>query len=193
MKNKDHTNNIWDRLKSKPDGFLAPGGYLENLEERILAGTQEQLTAFGEQPAKIDRTSVVYRGKEKAGEASDQGFRVPAGYFDGLEKRLIDKLASERRDKTWWDRNWVFTLSIAASLLLLLGIRLYSPHGASSNLNTLSTSEIDTWVDNGLVSFSSYDIAEAFNDVELYPDLGSEQEVLDYLGEVDVENLMTEN
>ena len=193
MKNKDHTNNIWDRLKSKPDGFLAPGGYLENLEERILAGTQQRETGFSEQPAKIDRTSVVYRGKEKANEASEQCFQVPAGYFDGLEKRLIDMVASERPDKTWWDRNWIFTLSMAASLLLLIGIRLYSPYGASGELNTLSTSEIDTWVDNGLVSFSSYDIAEAFNDVELYPDLGSEQEVLDYLGEVDVENLMTEN
>lgn len=166
---------------------------MENLEDKLLSGMRDRETKTEEQPVVLDRLSVVYQGKDKVNEISEHGFRVPAGYFDGLEKRLIEGVASERSKRTWLDRNKIFTLSIAASLLLLIGIRFYDPNGTTEDLHALSTSEIDTWIDNGLVTFNSYDIAETFDDLELYPDLGSEQEVLDYLGEVDVENLMTEN
>jgi hypothetical protein len=193
MKRKKNENTIWDRLRREPEGFLTPEGYLENLEDKLLSGMRDRETKTEEQPVVLDRLSVVYQGKDKVNEISEHGFRVPAGYFDGLEKRLIEGVASERSKRTWLDRNKIFTLSIAASLLLLIGIRFYDPNGTTEDLHALSTSEIDTWIDNGLVTFNSYDIAETFDDLELYPDLGSEQEVLDYLGEVDVENLMTEN
>jgi len=193
MKRKKNENTIWDRLRREPEGFLTPEGYLEDLEDKLLSVMRDRETATEEQPVILDRSSVVYQGKDKAYEVSEHGFRVPAGYFDGLEKRLIEGVASEKNRRTWLDRNKIITLSIAASLLLLIGIRFYNPNEATEDLHALSTSEIDTWIDNGLVTFNSYDITETFDDLELYPDLGSEQEVLDYLGEVDVENLMTEN
>jgi len=53
--------------------------------------------------------------------------------------------------------------------------------------------EFANWIESDYVDLNSYEIAEAFNDVELEQVLYSEDEIDEYLNSIDIENLILEN
>ena len=68
----------------------------------------------------------------------------------------------------------------------------------NTNKNTnnqlhLQDREIANWIEADLIDFNSNEIAEAFSDIELENPLYSDEEVFNYLNDVDIENIIIEN
>ncbi len=84
-------------------------------------------------------------------------------------------------------------MSVAASFIIFIGIKFYSYEQDTIQLSELNTDEITSWVDEDLIAFESYDIAEVFDEITLDSDIYSDEDVLGYLNNVDMEEIILEN
>ena len=87
----------------------------------------------------------------------------------------------------------IIGFTIAASLLLFFGLNNFNSQKDQLDMQTVSITEIESWLDDDLISFSDYDIAETFSDTELSYHEYENDEITDYLNFVDIENLILEN
>ena len=83
--------------------------------------------------------------------------------------------------------------SIAASILLFFGIKYINPTQSEKSQLVFQDQEYINWIESDLVDLNSYEIAEAFNDIELNQVYYPEDEVDEYLNSVDIELLILEN
>ena len=180
------------KIKTSGNGFTAPEGYLESLEDRLDKTIQD-----------LENSNVKEFDKEmKIQKASDlsaldkidrnHGLEVPEGYFDQLESKLT-KSKHPKIISLHERNNRIFYLSIAASILLFFGIQYMNTDKSTSNQLLLQDQEIANWIEADLIYFNSNEIAEAFSDIELDDPLYTDEEVFDYLNDIDIENLMIEN
>ena len=170
-------------LKNSDPGFVVPNDYFEGMEDRIdLSRTAIDLDPNQNQKSPFNLDEI---GKEP-------GFSVPEGYFDKVEAKI------NRPDKTKVIRlksnfTRLLSLSIAASILLFFGINYLNKQQITSDTLIFQDEEFVNWIESDLVDFNSYEIAEAFNDIEIEHTLYAEDEIGDYLNGVDIENLILEN
>ena len=183
--------SILSKIKTSGTGFTAPKGYLESLDERL-----------GKTFKDLENSNVKDLDKEmKTQKISDvttldkidrkHGFIVPKGYFDQLESKLT-KTKNPGIFSLNDRNNRLFYLSIAASILLFFGIQ-YMNTNKNNNQLLLQDQEIANWIEADLIHFNSNEIAEAFSDIELENPLYTDEEVFDYLNEIDIENIIIEN
>jgi hypothetical protein len=176
--------NILNTLKKSGSGFSHPEGYFDGLEDRFVNNLKDKKV---NQP---DET--VLQGLEAIGKS--HGFTVPIGYFE----EDTEKIAVPRSNKVISlfgipIKKWA-SLSIAASLLLFFGLRFFTSGNTQTELAELTNSDIENWIDADLISFSSYDIAEAYSDVSLEDEMNySDEEVDIYIDNIDFENILLEN
>lgn len=164
--------DILKQFKDSGLGFEIPDGYFEKFEIQLKNEDSEDTSAI---PKKLKT-----------------GFDVPDGYFDSLdldlpvenEKKLFRLAHPKLR---------ILSLSVAASILLFFGIRTLNISENSTDLTELKNEDIAAWIDSGLIDFESYEIADAFSDIELEESLMNEEDLSVYFEEIDVENLMIEN
>jgi hypothetical protein len=79
-------------------------------------------------------------------------------------------------------------LAIAASLLLFF---IVNYNNNEYNIENVATSEIDTWIEEDLITLEAYQIAEVFSDVNLNEEIDSEdEELLEYLNGTDIESIL---
>jgi len=175
--------NILSTLKKSGPGFSHPEGYFDGLEDRFVEGLKNKEVQQSEES--------LIQGLEAIGKS--HGFKVPDGYFaqDNLNivvprSHKVISLVS-KNIKKWGG------LSIAASLLLFIGLRFFTSDNAQMELTELSNTDIENWIDADLISFSSYDIAEAYNDVNLENEMYSDEEIDVYIDNIDIENILLEN
>lgn len=156
--------NIWKQLKSSGPGFTVPKGYFKSSEGPIDLG---------------------HIGK-------DHGFRVPEGYFETIQSKIA---GTEKTKVVSLKLKFIrmSSLSIAASILLFFGLYYFNRSENITDQLAFQDEEFIDWIESDLTDPNSYEIAEAFNDVELEHTLFSEEEVDDYLNSVDIENLIIEN
>ncbi|MCA0931988.1 hypothetical protein LCM02_05965 [Lutimonas saemankumensis] len=181
--------DILKHFKDSGHGFEIPKGYFKKLEHQL----QNQVDAEGFIPEKEKRKEN--RAEKEIFSMSDKrktGFSVPEGYFDELESNL--RIENEKKIfLLTHPKLRILSLSIAASILLFFGIRTLNLPENSTDLNEFNNEDIASWIDSGLVHLDSYEIAEAFSDVELEGSLINEEDLFYYIDEIDVENLMIEN
>ncbi|UCE93952.1 MAG: hypothetical protein JSV73_01285 [Flavobacteriaceae bacterium] len=164
--------DILNQIKDTGHGFEVPVGYFEKLEHRLRNEDEKRDSAI---PDRLET-----------------GFVVPEGYFE--ETDSIFPVENEKKlFRLRHPKLRILSLSIAASILLFFGIRTLKVSENASSLPEYQYEDIATWVDNGLIDFEPYEIAEAFSDIELDQSLLSEEELFLYFDEIDVENLMIEN
>lgn len=157
-------------LKSMKTGFEVPLNYFESIEEKVFS--------------KID-----FKG--------DTSNDIPEGYFDTIENRVFDKLKSKETKVINLKSRFVkiiVPLVIAASILLFITLQIYTPK-QEDVFASLKTSDIETWIANGDLELSTYEIAAIYEDanfenIELYNDY-TEDELIDYLDNIDLESLLT--
>lgn len=176
-------NNILKHLKKSDPGFIVPKDYFEGMEDRV----DPTRNALGLNPNQNQKSPFNIDDIGK-----DPGFSVPEGYFDTVEAKI------NRADKTKVIRlksnfTRLLSLSIAASILLFFGINYLNKKQITSDTLVFQDEEFVNWIESDLVDFNSYEIAEAFNDMEIEHTLYAEDEVGDYLNGVDIENLILEN
>ncbi|MDC9723315.1 MAG: hypothetical protein PSN34_11195 [Urechidicola sp.] len=157
-------------LKAMKTGFEVPNGYFESLEDKVIS-------------------------KIKSDVIKD----IPEGYFDTIEDRVFEKIKREDPKVISLKSRLVkiaAPLAIAASILLLITLQLFKTSNEDIFAN-LETSEIETWINNGDLDLNTFEITSVYNDanfenIELY-DSYSDNDLLEYLDDIDLESLILTN
>lgn len=99
--------NLIDKVK-KSDSFQTPDGYFSTLSDRVMA--------------KIEKEEEVGRLMDKYREG--QSFQVPDGYFSALPDKVMGRIKAGEKRRFLFRRRLITAISVAASLVLVLGIGL---------------------------------------------------------------------
>jgi hypothetical protein len=194
---------ILSELKHKENCFKVPNNYFNNFEEQILSETK--LLNFniknnnffkipnnyfdGVETIVISKlkAEIIQENKEKA---------VPKNYFDSVEDAVLTKINASKKltiSKSILLK-FISPVAIAASLLLIFNIFYQSK---KITFETISTSEIDHWVENNLMEAESYQIANIYDEVTLeltnFGESITDEDVLNYLHQEDIDNLLLDN
>lgn len=181
--------DILNKLDSNSAGFTIPEGYFDDLENSLsqkvlsneLPDNQKSLNQFH-----------IIKANELKINRKETGFKVPENYFEQFEAEF-DKSLKAKKTSGKVLRLRLISMSVAASVLLFFGIQFMNKGQLNTNQVILQNEEIASWVDEDLVIFDTYDIAEAFSDVELEQSLYADEAVDDYLDFIDIESLILEN
>ena len=150
----------------------------------------------------------------------DRGFKIPKGYFEGIEDKVLNRLSKDQRrgfkvpdgyfenfavetdvisrkskvlpiDKSIKAR--IFWMAAAASILLIFGLKYSNLNQSEPSWSSLDQNELSFWIENDLSDVSAYDIAEVYQDVELEVPLPADSELKEYLSEIELEEIIVEN
>ncbi len=183
-------------LQKLKHGFIIPDGYIETIEEVVLSllflDTLDKKHTF--KTPKNYFNSVESSVFEKI---ADENAVIPEDYFNTIEDKVFKKIGNEPKVISI-KRNLILKfvpIAIAASILLIFTLQLFN----STNTNqftTLNTSEIEQWISNGEIDIEAYEIASIYNtinieDLTIYNDY-QEDEILNYLNEIDVASIILE-
>ena len=83
--------------------------------------------------------------------------------------------------------------SVAASFLLFFAIKYVTVTPSDFDLSEINQSDIETWIDDDLVSFNSYDVSEVFDEIDLNDHDFTDEEVETYIANEDIENIILQN
>ena len=195
MKNK---KKIFDDLNEKGTGFSVPASYLSNFDENFSKHLNRRLSGFKTPRSYFNNVENSIFEKVLESSKKKTGFSVPENYFKDIENRVHTKYENTKRPRVvdlFRNRYFrVLSISVAASLLLYLGITALSIQNNDYNYETLNVEEIEMWMDDDLISLSSYEIADAFEGVDLIAeDIYSDEDVIDYLEYENLDNVILEN
>lgn len=187
MKGKE--KDILRKLKNTDQGFSVPDGYFDALDSKLgsLGSTASKDASERTDSADLkDDRSLVNLKKRGT------GFKTPQDYFESFEPKVLTnepgKVVS-LKNKTVR----IISMAIAASVLLFFGIQYNYMTPSSSTQLSLQEEDISNWIEMDLVELNSYDIAEAFDDIELDEISYTDEELYQYLNDVDLENIILEN
>jgi hypothetical protein len=195
MKNKK--KEILNEMKKNKGGFQTPANYFRffeknfpNQDNRILPGYKIPASYFSQLEEKIiNRSKDIYPSKST-------GFKIPKNYlneFDNIFYKRKLRKTSKIFDIASYKNIKVVSFSVAASLLLFFGLNNFVFDKNEYDIETIEVAQIENWLDEDLISFNSYDIAETFSDVELVIENDYSDEILDLLDYTDIENIIIEN
>lgn len=183
--------NILKQLKSSGPGFTVPKGYFKSLEEQI----DHTINSFDPNHKKnegyINTNQKSHSSFNLDQIGKDPGFKVPEGYFDTIQSKTT-QLEKTKVIPLNGKFIRILSLSIAASILLFFGLNYMNTRENIIDQMAFQDEEFINWIESDLADPNSYEIAEAFYDVELENVLFSDEEVDDYLNGVDIENLILE-
>lgn len=162
-------NGILNNRNLKESAFKTPEDYFESVEASVF-----------------DKL-VTEKFPEK------EGFTTPQSYFDTVEQSIFEKTVSKKgkviRLNSFFVKRFL-PVAAAASLLILV---LLNYNSKQLTFETLATSDIENWIDQGLVEVDPYQLAEVYSDVDLNPDYQTnDEEIIEYLDGTDIEELIIE-
>lgn len=192
MENKKR--DILNEIKNKGHGFVSPKSYFSEFESSFYQATNKKSTGFIDPEGYFDNLEDrILSNAASSDHANKTGFTVPDDYFEQLELKLLKAKNTKVIRFNKYKNLKIIGLSIAASLLLFFGLNNFRSHKDQFDMQTVSITEIESWLDDDLISLSDYDIAETFSDTELSYYEYENDEITDYLNFVDIENLILEN
>lgn len=171
-----------NNLHKNKSGFKVPNQYFENFEKNLL-------NKLGE----IDKDQTISELP------SQSGFKVPKGYFDSLEDIILSNLKTdaEKRQKgklvsLFSKKVIVYTVSIAAMIAIILSISI-NKKSITPNINSLDVADIQSYIIEGNIEFSTEDIASLLDENQDFDDTFenksiSDEEVLEYLSQEELDN-----
>ena len=195
MKNK---NDILYKLKNNKTGFSTPENYFSEFENSLQETRQRKESGFVSPENYFDKIENKILLQTINNSKKLTGFKTPSNYFENLEQSILGRISSNKPIKIvkLLSNNYlkIVGLSIAASLLLFFSLNKFESNNQLFDLNNIEISEIENWMDEDLITFSSYDIVDTFGDLNLNGlDNYSEDEIIDYLNEEHIDNLILEN
>ena len=166
--------NDWKKNK----GFKTPEGYFEGLTGKIMEKLSEEERSIPE----------------------NEGFGVPDNYFESLNERIKDKLEPKETKVVQlhsYRRYWVAAASIAA--IFTLAVLIPWKGTEATSFDALASADIEAYLDEGNVDFSSYELAEFIPEENLEESMMLEESVedeniMDYLDDTieDIDELNLE-
>jgi len=203
-KNKLHiTAPILSEISIKGTGFEIPQNYFDTVEENVNSELSLQkhypkdaASAFKLPENYFEEIEDVIFTKIKAKQIKNKdSFELPDHYFNTIEDRVLNKIKTPKTVISIKRiTKYLAPIAIAASLLLIF---ILNTNQKTITFDSLATSEIEQFIDNGFVDIDSESLALAFSTVEISTDNISspisEDEVLDYLYTEDLEAIIYEN
>ncbi|WP_372792649.1 hypothetical protein [Lutibacter sp.] len=206
MKRKD-IHKIAPKLSEislKKAGFEIPENYFESIEDAIIAelktetllkkGTKE---TFKTPENYFDSIEEIVISKLKAEVIQNNTeTTIPENYFENLENQVLSKIKTTPKVIFLKSKFIKFAtpIAIAASLLLVFVLNNKSK---TVTFESLASSEIETWIDNGNIDIDALSIASIYPEIELNNEINSaslsDDEVFEYLNEEDLEDIIYEN
>ncbi len=206
MKRKD-IHKIAPKLSEislKKTGFEIPENYFESIEDAIIAelkaktllekGTKE---TFKTPENYFDSIEEIVISKLKAEVIQNNTeTTIPRDYFDTLEDQVLSKIKTTPKVIFLKSKfiKFLAPIAIAASLLLVF---VLNNNSTTVTFESLASSEIETWIDNGNIDIDALSIASIYPEIELnneiYSASLSDDEVFEYLNEEDLEDIIYEN
>ncbi len=193
MKNK---NNILKGLKSTDLGFKIPENYFENFERGFSNSGIKKSNGFTVPDQYFEKISDEILAKIDVTQIPEQtGFTTPNNYFKNLEIKSINKTSNTKVINLFSNQYKRFiSLAIAASFLLFIGVKYFGNKQETIRFDDLTAYEIENWMDESLIGFNAYEIAEVYEDIDISNSTTYfEDEIFDYLEEKDLELLFLEN
>jgi len=186
-------NKILNSIKSKGSGFALPENYLENFEFHPEKTVVDLKTGFSTPKDYFE--NFENKINPKVLNVTSTGFKIPKYYFETVDNKIFNKLYVNKHSKVFSIlKKPLFravSYAVAASFVLFLGLKMFYFTEVNSDFDSVSVAQIDTWIDEDLVSFSNYDIADNFTDAEFSMETNiTDEELLDYLEQTDIENLI---
>lgn len=190
-----------EHKKLKERGFKAPDGYFDTVEDIIFAQLAEEKfpkkAGFTVPPTyleEVENNVLKKLSEEKI--QKETGQKIPEAYFESIEDRVFAKLKDEKPEvKVISFRSVllkrVIPFAAAASLLLFF---ILNGNRDTISLDNVASTEIEQWIENDLITLDAYEIAEVYSDIELdNQDYFGDEEIIDYLDDMNVESIILEN
>ncbi len=146
--NNDLKNSIdfLNKKTKKENGFVVPESYLDDFDAKVL--NQENVNL----PKKVP-------------------FKVPDSYFNSLEETLHEKIkeeqASEKKVIPLYKRLVQLVPTAAAAAVLIFAGYMYTKNTSTINFNTVSTSEIEVWYEDGYIDTSGDELFVALDETDI--------------------------
>ncbi|WP_299523155.1 hypothetical protein [uncultured Lutibacter sp.] len=185
-------------------GFEIPENYFDSIEDAVIAELKSE-NLLKKETEKTFKTpenyfnsieDIVLAKLKAAAIQNNTESTIPKNYFDTLEDQVLSKIKTTPKVISLKSRfiKFVVPIGIAASLLLFF---VLNNNSAPLTFESLASSEIETWIDNGNIDIDALSIASIYPEIELKSDIYSsslsDDEVLEYLNDEDLENLIYEN
>lgn len=153
--------------------FNVPKGYLSEIESLVISKLKAE---------KLHPNTPKHTG-------------TPENYFETLEDRVMERLPKQHRTirlKTILKRTFT-PIAVAASILLLVTLGNINKVTAVT-FDTITNSDIESWVDNGYLVFNSEDFTEQVTDTALeldnFSNIYNDEQALNFLQETTLENIL---
>ncbi len=185
-------------------GFIVPDNYFGYIEDEVLAKIiiekfkPIQKDSDFETPENyFDKFEDLVLTKLKV-EAlqNDESSVISEKYFENIEDTILNKIKPKAKafPIKKGRAKYVAFFAIAASLLLIF---ILNNNSESLTFDSITTSEIENWIDNGNIDIDALSIASMYTDIELDNDNFStslsDNEVLEYLNNEDLDEIIYEN
>ncbi len=195
---KQNKKDILNKLKDGGTGFSTPKNYFVQFESNLRENKNSIKSGFTAPEDYFDHVeeSILLRLNMKVNRST--GFNTPDNYFENIDHKILVNVNKKKPEKiiNLITNKYlkVLTYSIAASLLIFFSLKNLIIEDKRFDIETIEISEIESWMDDELISFSSYEISETFDDIYLTGEANyTQDEILDYLNEENIENLIIEN
>ena len=182
-------------------GFNVPDTYFNTVEDGVFAeiNASKLITkkvSYKTPDTYFDTVESIVITKLKAQTIQKEITKsIPDGYFESLEDQVLNKIKGTSKVRTLKKLSkYVAPIAIAASFLIIFNL-----NSTSNNITfeTLATSEIEEFIENGNINYDAEGLASIFPEVTLedtnYISTLSDSDVLNYLNESDLETLIIEN
>ncbi|SEC91184.1 hypothetical protein SAMN04489761_3941 [Tenacibaculum sp. MAR_2009_124] len=146
--NNDLKNSIdfLNEKTNKKNSFAVPENYFEEFDVDVL--DQKDIDLNKQNP-----------------------FKLPNSYFDSFDDNLFEKIKESNTVKEkvipLYKKIVQLIPAAAAASVLIFATYLYSKSTSSINFNTLSTTEIENWYENGYIDSSSDELIIALNESDI--------------------------
>ena len=163
--NKKHIiKGLTSNLEGK-SGFTTPKNYFDDVEDSFFTKVSE---------SKLPKQT---------------GFEVSTSYFDNLEETILDKLNPKKEVKviSFKDRVLKFIpIAAAASVVIFISINFFFKNTSTVTLDDISTTEIESWYENGYGEINNNDLVLSFDD----EDFDDDELLISSINDADIENYL---
>ena len=171
MSSKD-LNNFKELKNSslQENSFQVPEDYFNNLEDVVLAKLKAE---------------VIYKNETS---------EIPKDYFDTIETDVFQKIKPKIKVISLRSRILKIATPIAVAASIILTVVLTN-NSNSVTFDSLTNADIENWIEQEIINeteIASIFLDEELTDFYLETDI-SDNDMLDYLNENEIENLIYEN
>lgn len=152
--------------------FQTPENYFETIEDIIIT--------------KLKAEAIHGKGNTS----------IPEKYFDSIEETVLTKIKDKTATVSLKNRltKIIAPIAIAASLLLIFMLK---DNPSKITFDSLASTEIEDWINNGSIDIDALSIISMYPEIELNNEMLSvsisDDEVLEYLYKEDLDEIIYEN